>query len=144
MTVLLRAGLVGALTGAIVLGVGGRIVMRLAAVIAGRTPGFSWGGSVEVIVAGALYGAAGGLLWVVLARRLGRAATSLVLGAATFAGIGLVSDTAQGAAASLPGLPRVAALALFLALCVVWGGTTDRVARRWGQAGEEGRGKGEV
>ena len=131
MTVLLRAGLAGALTGALVLGVGGRIVMRLAAFIGGRTPGFSWSGSVEVVAAGALYGAAGGLLWVALARRLAHATTGPVLGAVTFAGIGLVSDAAQSAAASLPGPRRLTTLALFLVLCVAWGAATDVVARRW-------------
>jgi hypothetical protein len=129
--VLLGAGLAGALTGTLVLGVGGRIVMRLAALIGGRAPGFSWGGSLEVIAAGALCGAAGGLLWVAVARRLGRAMTGPVLGAATFTGIGLVSDAARGAAASLPGPRRLTALVLFLLLCVAWGAATDIVARRW-------------
>jgi hypothetical protein len=131
VSVLLRAGLTGALTGALVLGAGGRMGMRLAALIGGRAPVFSWGGSLEVVVAGALYGAAGGLLWVVAARRLGRAACGPALGTATFAGIGLVSDAAQGAAASLPGPRRVTALALFLLLCVAWGVATDLAARRW-------------
>lgn len=131
MRILLRAGLAGALTGALVLGVGGRVVMRLAALIGGRAPVFSWGGSLEVVVAGALYGAAGGLLWVVLARRLRRAATGPALGGVTFGGIGLVSNVAQGAAASLPVAPRAVVLALFLALCVACGVVTDRVARRW-------------
>lgn len=128
---LLRAGVAGTLTGALVLGVGGRMVMRLAALIGGRAPVFSWGGSLEVVTAGALFGAAGGLLWVAIARRLGRAVTGPALGAATFAGIGLVSDAAQGAAASLPGPRRLTALALFLLLCVAWGVATDIVARRW-------------
>lgn len=131
MRILLRAGLAGALTGALVLGVGGRMVMRLAALIGGGAPGFSWGGSLEVVAAGALYGAAGGLVWVVLARRLRPPFTGLALGSVTFAGIGLVSSAAQGAAASMPRTPRLAVLALFLALCLTWGVVTDRVARRW-------------
>ena len=131
--VVLRAGLAGALTGALVLGVGARMVMRLAALIGGRAPVFSWGGSLEVLAAGALYGAAGGLVWCAIRQRLGRAARVLVLGAATFTGIGLVSDAAQSAAASLPGLRRVAALALFFVLCLGWGAATDAVARRWAE-----------
>lgn len=127
----MRAGLAGALTGALVLGVGGRMAMRLAALIGDRAAGFTWGGSLEVVAAGALYGAAGGLLWVAVARRLGRAMTGPALGAATFAGIGLVSDAAQSAAASLPGPRRLTALALFLLLCVAWGVATDIAARRW-------------
>lgn len=128
---MLRAGVAGALTGALVLGVGGRMVMRLAALIGGRAPGFSWGGSLEVVAAGALYGAAGGLLWVAISRWLGRAMTGPALGAATFAGIGLASGAAQSAAASLPGPRRLTALALFLLLCVAWGAATDALARRW-------------
>lgn len=128
---LLRSALAGAVTGALVLGLGGRVVMRLAALIAARTPGFSWGGTLEVIAAGAMFGAAGGLAWVVIARRLGQRATPVALGPVTFAGIGLVSDAAQGAAASIPMPGRLVALALFLALCVSWGVATDVVARRW-------------
>jgi hypothetical protein len=56
-----------------------------------------------------------------------------VLGAATFTEIGLLSDAAQGAAASLPGFRRFAALALFLVLCLGWGLATDLVARRWAE-----------
>jgi hypothetical protein len=130
---LLRAGVAGTLTGALILGVGGRVAMRVAALIGDRAPGFSWGGSLEVIAAGALYGAAGGLVWCAIRQRLGRAASSLVLAAATFTGIGLVSDAAQSAAASLPGCRRFAALALFFVLCLGWGAATDAVARRWAE-----------
>ena len=38
MTTLLRAALIGALTGTVVLGIGGRILMRVAALISGRAP----------------------------------------------------------------------------------------------------------
>ena len=131
MRVLLRAGLAGALTGALVLGVGGRMVMRLAALIGGRAPVFSWGGSLEVLAAGALYGAVGGLVWAALARRLSRRIAAAALGTVTFGGIGLASDAARGAATSLAPAPRVMALALFLALCLAWGIATDLVARRW-------------
>lgn len=131
MRALLRGGLAGALAGALVLGVGGRMVMRLAALIGGRAPVFSWGGTVEVLAAGGLFGAAGGLVWVAVARRLPRRIAGPALGAVTFAGVGLVSDAAQGAAASLPGPRRLTALVLFLLLCVAWGVATDIVARRW-------------
>jgi hypothetical protein len=82
------------------------------------------------VAAGALYGAAGGLLWNVLARRLPRGTTGPALGTVTFVGIGLVSDAAQGAAASLPLAPRLLSLGVFLALCLAWGVATDGVARR--------------
>lgn len=69
MKILVRAALAGAATGTIVLGIGGRLAMRLAGLLGGRAPVFSWGGSLEVLAAGARYGAAGGLLWVAVARR---------------------------------------------------------------------------
>ena len=59
----------GALVGAIFLGVGGRIAMRIFALMEGREPGFSVGGTLPVILMGAVFGVIGGfLLW--LGRRL--------------------------------------------------------------------------
>ena len=54
----------GALVGAIFLGVGGRVAMRLFAVLEGREPGWSFGGSLTVVFMGAVWGTLGGaLLW---------------------------------------------------------------------------------
>jgi hypothetical protein len=50
----------GALLGTIILGVGGRGVMRLLALRIGNEGVFSLGGSAEVVLYGALVGAAGG------------------------------------------------------------------------------------
>lgn len=59
----------GAVVGAIFLGVGGRIAMRIFAVMDGRDPGFTIGGTLPVILMGAIWGTLGGfLLW--LGRRL--------------------------------------------------------------------------
>ena len=63
--------LVGAVSGVIVLGIGGRIAMRGIALYNGRPTGFSWGGSLTVLVLGAACGAGGGIL-LVLMRRLVR------------------------------------------------------------------------
>lgn len=65
---LLSALLVGTATGALSLGVGGRLVMRGLALAAGRPPGFSLGGTFSVILSGAIAGFVGGALLLVAAR----------------------------------------------------------------------------
>jgi hypothetical protein len=66
---LLTALILGAIDGAIFLGVGGRVAMRIFAILDGRAPGFTVGGTVPVILMGAAWGTLGGaLLW--LGRRL--------------------------------------------------------------------------
>ena len=57
------ATVLGALLGALILGVGGRSLMRLIAVVAGITTGFSWGGSWEVVLLGVITGALAGLFY---------------------------------------------------------------------------------
>jgi len=55
----------GAIVGAIFLGVGTRIAMRLFALLEGREPGWSFGGSLTVVFMGAVFGTFGGvLLWL--------------------------------------------------------------------------------
>ncbi|HSA57484.1 MAG TPA: hypothetical protein VLE53_17360 [Gemmatimonadaceae bacterium] len=61
--------LLGAAVGLIILGIGGRIAMRVFALVEGLPPGLSLGGSMTVIFLGAAWGlVGGGLLW--LGRRL--------------------------------------------------------------------------
>ncbi len=52
----------GALVGAIFLGVGGRVAMRIFALLQGREPGWTFGGSMTVVFMGAVFGTLGGLL----------------------------------------------------------------------------------
>src|SRR6266705_1024627 len=54
--------LLGAATGALFLGAGGRLVMRLFALATGRFPTFSVRGARNVVLAGAMAGALGGWL----------------------------------------------------------------------------------
>ncbi|MGH7467841.1 MAG: hypothetical protein ACRENP_07605 [Longimicrobiales bacterium] len=55
----------GALVGALVLGMGGRVAMRVFALLDGLNPGLSLGGTVTVVFLGACAGAfGGGLLWL--------------------------------------------------------------------------------
>lgn len=60
--------LLGTIAGVIILGVGGRVAMRGIALYTGQAPGFSLGGSLTVIALGAVCGAGGGLLFVVVRR----------------------------------------------------------------------------
>ena len=59
----------GAVVGAVFLGVGGRIAMRIFALLEGRAAGWTFEGSLTVVFMGAVFGTIGGfLLW--LGRRL--------------------------------------------------------------------------
>ena len=62
--------LLGAASGALFLGAGGRLVMRAFALATDRFPTFSVGGSLHVILAGAIAGAVGGLILFALVRWL--------------------------------------------------------------------------
>jgi hypothetical protein len=58
--------LLGTALGAIVLGVGGRIAMRLAALAVEQEPEFTVGGSATVMGAGAIAGAGAAILFLVI------------------------------------------------------------------------------
>ncbi len=62
--------LLGAASGALFLGAGGRLVMRLVALATGRFPTFSVHGTLNVVLAGAIAGAVGGLILFALVRWL--------------------------------------------------------------------------
>src|SRR5437773_5277420 len=76
--------LLGAATGALFLGAGGRLVMRLFALATGRFPTFSVRGTLNVVLAGAIAGAVGGVILFALARRLPKRAW---LRGLTFSGV---------------------------------------------------------
>lgn len=78
---LVTALALGAVVGTIFLGIGGRVAMRIFALLDGTEPGFSLGGSMSVVIMGAVWGmVGGGLLW--LGRRTFK--TSPVARAAVF------------------------------------------------------------
>ena len=64
------AVLAGAASGALFLGVGGRLAMHAFALATARSAGFTVRGSLNVVFAGAIAGAIGGLLLVVIERFL--------------------------------------------------------------------------
>jgi len=65
--------LFGAVSGAVFLGAGGRLVMRIFALATARPSAFTFLGSLNVLVAGAIAGATGGLVFLVLQRILPKA-----------------------------------------------------------------------
>ena len=62
----LRYSLIGAGVGAVVLGIGGRLAMRGIAVLSGAPPSFTVGGSLRVVLMGALSGLGGAWILKVL------------------------------------------------------------------------------
>ena len=60
----LAGAVLGAVLGLLLLGVGGRFAMRVIALLAGQTPGFSLGGTAPVIFLGTVWGGVGALVFV--------------------------------------------------------------------------------
>jgi hypothetical protein len=113
--------LLGIALGLPILGVGSRIAMRVIAHATNVAPGFSLSGTTTVVLMGAVSGAAGGLIYAVLARLLpGRA----VIRGVVF-GIILTLLTLRGASPSTP-----LTLSLFLPLTLIYGALLDYVHRR--------------
>ena len=121
------AVLAGLASGALVLGIGGRVLMRLLALATGRATGFSLGGSFEVVAAGALYGALGGALLLLVPARL-RGWRAPLHAAALFTVVALSSDAARGAASSVATPARLAALLAFGVLLLGYSMLLTRMA----------------
>jgi hypothetical protein len=115
------APLAGLALGMLVLGTGGRVAMRVIAHATDAAPAFSFGGTVTVVFLGAVSGAAGGVIYAVLARLL---PNRRVLRALIF-GITLVLLT-------LRGLSPVTSLSLslFLPLTLLYGALMAYAYRR--------------
>jgi hypothetical protein len=120
--------LIGAGLGALVLGGGGRVVMRLIAVLTDRPLLLSLGGTITIIATGAAAGAAGGVLHAISRAVTARAGSgSTALRVAVFALLlGLV--TWRG----LHGTPPAQAIA-FWPLVGIYAALLERVLTRRGQ-----------
>ena len=134
--------LAGAVVGLVILGVGGRIAMRIIAIVAGQAPGFSVGGTLDVLLLGALWGAPGGPIVLALPRLIARQrlVCGVALGALGFAVAMLtVGRQLSGPVAG----PRVwpIAVALCAALFLAYGIVVDIVV---GKTREAGSGKREA
>ncbi len=134
--------LAGAGGGLVFLGVGGRIAMRVIAILAAQAPGFSVGGTLDVVLLGGLWGAPGGPIALVLERFVTRPRLlrGVVLGGIGFAASMLTVGRELDGPVRGPGVwPIAVALcaALFLAYGIV-------VAIAVGHTRETGGGKPET
>ncbi len=106
-------------SGVVVLGVGGRLLMHVIAVVTRGSPGFTLGGSFEVLVVGAMFGVLGGLLLPFLPVRQGRW-RALAHAGAMFVLIALTSAAARGAASSVATPARVPVLLAIAGLLLAY------------------------
>lgn len=107
----------------VVLGAGARVVMRFVALESGIAAGFSTGGSLEVVVFGALVGAPAAWLFFTLRPRLALPAPvpGLLSGLTLFAVLALAPPpAARSALADTPDTPLATAVA-FAVLFALWG-----------------------
>jgi hypothetical protein len=109
----MRSALAGAAIGFVILGIGGRIIMRVIAHWEGRVPAFTPSGTFTVVMMGALAGLAAGVVHGVLRRFVTRTAIRVALFV-----VFCVAFTWHGANALLP-RPRLLFVALTLAYAVV-------------------------
>jgi len=128
---LVRALIIGLGAGALVLGVGGRLIMRAITLATGGERELSLGGSLEVVLAGAFYGAVGAVLWVLTSRL--PAAIRPALTAVVLMGVVTLSDAARGAAGSIPAPGRYLAIAAFFPVMLVYAYLLDRLGRPRGR-----------
>ena len=112
---------VGIALGFVILGIGGRIAMRVIAQETNVAPGFSLGGTMTVVFMGAVSGAAGGAIYAVLARFLPHRVTLRAL----IFGVILVLLTLRGLSPATP-----LSLSLFLPLTILFGALMDYSWRR--------------
>lgn len=98
--------LFGALAGAVILGVGGRIFMRAIAWYHGNPTGFSWGGTAEVVLLGAIIGAASApfIGFLAIGSRWPSIRTGIVCGLGLYLLILLIPMDGKAAANAFPAL----------------------------------------
>ncbi len=130
-SIVLRFVLAAVLAG-IVLGVAGRLLMRLIALEAGLPPGYSTGGSLEVVAFGVLLGAPVAIVfWLVRSRiSLLRPFAGLTLGTAMTIVLTLLPPpSAQSALAGTNDTPLITLFG-FLVLFTAWGAGLE-IATGW-------------
>ena len=108
------------LLGLVILGIGGRLLMRVVAHLEGRIPGWTIGGTMTVVFYGAVAGAFSGLIYYLLRRFVNKPWLRTV---AFFTICGLVSW--RGVNGLLP-IPQ----AMFMALALFYLVTVDILGRR--------------
>ncbi|AKA36223.1 hypothetical protein [Flagellimonas lutaonensis] len=114
--------LAGLLAGTLVLGIGGRLAMRGIALMGGLKGGFSWGGTMEVVLLGLIIGAISGTIYGVLSNYLFKNKWSAggLYGLLAFVAILVLPIEGKGAAKGFPDL-QVPISLIFGGLHVVYG-----------------------
>jgi hypothetical protein len=134
---LLLPMLVGGVCGVLSLGLVGRLAMRVLAILAGVPTGFSRGGTLEVLVAGLVFGAVAALpLAVVIRRRT--IGVGLAYGALLFLVLFLFPPPAARSAAALVPGKALLVFGLFLPVFVLYGGMLVALMRRMPHARHAG------
>ena len=122
---MLRSDLIrGTLLGLVILGIGGRLVMRVVAHMEGRVPVFTPEGSVAVVFYGTVAGAFSGLIYHLLRRFVHKPWIR------TVAFIGLCELVAWRGVSGLLPVPKAMFMTLALAFLVI----VDFMGRRAGEA----------
>jgi len=126
------------MAGAVVLGAGGRMVMRALAVIAEREVEFSFGGTIEVIAFGAIIGSIAGAAFVAIKKYLPGPAPlkGVLLGLLTFLTLAIVRvPSVERSAAAFEGFLSLMVLmfgAMFLLYGIALAIAEDGLSRRFG------------
>jgi len=139
MTARLAAAMLAGLgSGLLVLGVGGRLLMRALTVALAESPRFSWTGTLTVLATGAAWGVITGPLLIPIRAALSRhgPVVGAALGATSFVLAGLVFLAAGGASDVVaPPLFLVLSGISFPALFLLYGLATERLVLRWPRLG---------
>jgi hypothetical protein len=128
----LRAILAGGGAGFAVLGLGGRLTMAALPILTGSRPRFTWGGSIEVVLLGSIYGACGGVALALLRRTRWHAVPGaqlwfgLLMFGAAWATSAVGRSTATSAPVAAPIVGGIAAL-----IFVAYGVLATALAKWW-------------
>jgi len=135
----LAALVAGAVSGALVLGLAGRMAMAGVALIVGTVTNLSLEGLLEVTAMGALAGSVGGLLLLVLKKRgrVARAARGPIAGATLFVSSLLVSWMTGKIDFGHPG-PLLMTLFVAAAFFLLYGISADAILSRLEGAADQG------
>lgn len=127
-----RAVLAGGVAGFAILGVGGRVAMAALPFLTGARPRFSWGGSLEVVLLGSIYGVFGGVLLALLRRThfVTLAGAPLLFGLMVFAGAWASSGVGRATAVTAP-VPAPVVWLLAATCFLAYGILANALAVRW-------------
>lgn len=114
--------LAGIIAGTLIIGIMGRLAMRVIALMGGLRGGFSWGGTMEVVLLGLIIGAISGAIYALLQYYLfnNKLLTGALYGLLVFAAILLLPIEGKGAAKGFPDL-QVPIYLIFGVLLTVYG-----------------------